>query len=74
MNNNIFGQMQSGMSGGLGAAFDRFMQQFRGQNPQDIINGLVKSGKITQSQLDMAQERAKQMQGTFEQMRQKYNF
>lgn len=74
MNNDIFNQMPKGMSGNLNAAFDKFMQQFRGQNPQSIINELVKSGKLSQSQLDMAQERAKQISSAFDSMRHKYNF
>lgn len=74
MNNDIFNQMQKGMSGNLNAVFDKFMQQFRGQNPQSIINELVKSGKISQSQLDMAQERAKHISSAFDGMRHKYNF
>ena len=34
-----------------------------------MINELVSSGKLTQSQLDAAQKQAQQMQGMFEGMR-----
>lgn len=49
--------------------FQRFMEQMRGQNPQQILNNLVASGKVSQQQLDAAQKQAQQMQGMFEGMR-----
>lgn len=49
--------------------FQRFMEQMRGQNPQQILNDLVASGKVSQQQLDAAQKQAQQMQGVFEGMR-----
>lgn len=49
--------------------FQRFMEQMRGQNPQQILNDLVASGKVSQQQLDAAQKQAQQMQGMFEGMR-----
>lgn len=70
MNNNPFG---ANMSGGLSGMFDRFMQQFRGQNPQSIINELVRSGRISQAQLDTAQEQARRMNDMFASLRSKYN-
>lgn len=49
--------------------FHQFMNQMRGKNPNQIINEMVSSGKISQQQLDAAQKRAQQMQGMFEGMR-----
>lgn len=49
--------------------FQRFMEQMRGQNPQQVLNDLVASGKVSQQQLDAAQKQAQQMQGMFERMR-----
>lgn len=49
--------------------FQRFMEQMRGQNPQQILNDLVASGKVSQQQLDAAQKQAQQMKSMFDGMR-----
>ena len=49
--------------------FQQFMNQMKGKDPNAMINELVSSGKLTQSQLDAAQKQAQQMQGMFEGMR-----
>ena len=49
--------------------FQQFMNQMRGKDPNQIINEMVSSGKISQQQLDAAQKPAQQMQGMFEGMR-----
>lgn len=54
--------------------FQRFMEQMQGQNPQQILNDLVASGKISQQQLDAAQKQAQQMQGMFNGMRNMFGF
>ena len=54
--------------------FRRFMEQMRGQNPQQILNDLVASGKVSQQQLDAAQKQAQQMQGMFNGMRNMFGF
>lgn len=41
----------------------------RSKQTMDMINELVSSGKLTQSQLDAAQKQAQQMRGMFEGMR-----
>ena len=41
--------------------FPQFMQQMRGQDPQQIINQLVQSGRVNQQQLNQAQQMAQQM-------------
>lgn len=47
-------------------AFPKFMQQMRGKNPNEILNNLVNSGKVSQQQLDAAQRQAQQMSGMFD--------
>ncbi|MDE6763737.1 MAG: hypothetical protein K2J73_08675 [Oscillospiraceae bacterium] len=50
-------------------AFPKFMQQMRGKDPNEILNGLISSGKVSQQQLDMVQRQAQQIQqmpGMFE--------
>ena len=62
-------QMQSGVPG-----FIEFMQSMKGQNPQAILNNLLSSGKISQRQLDIAQQKAKEMSGAFEGFRKMFGF
>ena len=49
--------------------FQTFMNQMRGKDPNQIINEMVSSGRVSQQQLDQAQKQAQQMQGMFEGMR-----
>lgn len=44
-------------------AFQQFMQQNQGKNPNEMIQQLLSSGKLNQQQLDQAQQMAKQMEG-----------
>lgn len=46
--------------------FSSFMRQMQGQNPRDIINNMVSSGKINQQQLNQVQQQAQQMQAVFD--------
>jgi len=57
MNNNFFN------------SFIQFMNQNKGQNPNDMINNIITSGRISQQQLNEAQAKAQQMAGMFEQFR-----
>ena len=43
--------------------FQRFMQQMRGKDPNEEINRLLRSGQISQEQLNQAQQMAQQMRG-----------
>ena len=49
--------------------FQQFMNQMRGKDPNQMINELVSSGQISQSQLNQAQKQAQQMQQMFEPLR-----
>lgn len=49
--------------------FHRFMQQMQGKDPNQIIQQMVSSGRISQAQLDQAQRQAQQMASLFEPMR-----
>lgn len=49
--------------------FPKFMQQMRGKDPNQILNNLVSSGKVSQQQLDVVQQQARQMSGMFEQFK-----
>lgn len=43
--------------------FQRFRQEMQGKNPQEEINKLLQSGKISQQQLNQAQQMAQQFKG-----------
>ena len=65
----VMGAQQGGVPG-----FVQFMQSMKGQNPDQILNGLLQSGKISQRQLDVAQQKAKEMSGAFEGFRKMFGF
>lgn len=44
-------------------AFPKFMEQMKGKNPNEVLNEMLTSGKINQSQLDQAQKMAKNIEG-----------
>ena len=69
MDNPFFQAMSGNRQPNMMQQFQQFMNQMRGKDPNQIINEMVSSGKISQQQLDAAQKQAQQMQGMFEGMR-----
>lgn len=67
MGNPIFNALGGGMPQGnpMLQQFQRFMQEMKGKNPQEEINKLLQSGRISQQQLNQVQQMAQQMQGVF---------
>ena len=70
MANPLFNALNSGNRTGNGAGnmlqqFQQFRQRMQGVNPQEEVQKLLQSGRISQSQLDKAQQMAQQMQGLF---------
>lgn len=67
MSSPVFGAMSGGQAqgGNMMQQFQRFMQEMKGKNPQEEINKLLQSGKVSQQQLNAAQQQAQQMQGMF---------
>lgn len=59
------GNRQSDMMGDL----QRFIQQMQGKNPREEITRMLKSGSITQEQLNFAQQRAQQIMNTLGMMK-----
>lgn len=47
------------------ADFQRFMQQMQGRNPNEEIAKLLQSGRVSQQQLNQAQQMAQQFIGMF---------
>ena len=70
MGNPLFNILNSVNRPGNGAGnmlqqFQQFKKQMQGVNPQEEVQKLLQSGKISQAQLDKAQQMAQQMQGLF---------
>jgi hypothetical protein len=54
--------------------FNQFMQQMKGQDPQKVLEQLVKSGKVSQKQLNEAQKKAQAIGSQLESLRRNYGF
>ena len=70
---NPFFKAMGAQQGGV-PGFVQFMQSMKGQNPDQILNSLLQSGKINQNQLNVAQQKAKEMSGAFEGFRKMFGF
>ena len=69
MSNPIYQVMNGNRQPNMMQQFRQFMEQMKGQDPNQIIQQMVSSGKLSQAQLDQAQRHAQQMQGMFDSMR-----
>ena len=68
MGNPLFNLLGGGRNNGTGnmiQQFQQFRKQMQGVNPQEEVQKLLQSGKISQEQLNKAQQMAQQMQGLF---------
>lgn len=54
--------------------FQQFMQSMRGQDPNQILNQMISSGRITQQQLNQVQMQAKQMESQFDGFKNMFGF
>lgn len=66
---NPFFNALGGKQNSMIQQFQQFMSQMQGKDPNAIINEMVQSGKISQEQLNQAQQQAQQMQGMFAPLR-----
>ena len=69
MSNPIYQAMNGSRQPNMMQQFRQFMEQMKGQDPNQIIQQMVSSGNLSQAQLDQAQRQAQQMQGMFDSMR-----
>ena len=61
--------------GNMGAHdFIKFMQSMKGKDPNQIINSMVNSGQISQQQLNIVQQKAKQFGGLFNGFKSMFGF
>lgn len=68
MGNPLFNLLNGGRNNGTGnmiQQFQQFKKQMQGVDPQEEVQKLLQSGKISQEQLNKAQQMAQQMQGLF---------
>ena len=70
MANPLFNILNGGNRPGNGDGnmlqqFQQCKQRMQGVNPQEEVQKLLQSGRISQAQLDKAQQMAQQMQGLF---------
>lgn len=66
MSNPIFNALGGGNNPmNMMQQFQKFMGEMKGKNPQEEITKLLQSGKVSQQQLNQAQQMAQQMQGMF---------
>lgn len=54
--------------------FQSFMQSMRGKDPNQILNQMISSGRISQQQLNQVQMQAKQMESQFEGFKKMFGF
>ncbi len=74
MANDLYNEMNKTQNAQLPQSFEAFMSQMRGQNPRDIINQMVRSGRVSQQQLNAVQQRAQQISGMFGPLKAKFGF
>lgn len=66
MSNPLFNALNNNNnSNNMMEQFRKFRQDMQGKNPNEEINKMLQSGKITQQQLNQAQQMAYQMQNMF---------
>lgn len=78
MSNPFFNAMGGSQAQGgpmnMMQAFQKFMQQNQGKDPNEMIQQMLSSGKLNQQQLDQAQQMAKQMEGPLSGLRSMFGF
>lgn len=62
-----------GNEGGI-PGFVQFMNSMKGKDPNKILHDMVNSGKVNQQQLNIAQQRAKQMSSFFDGFKSMFGF
>ena len=59
---------------GMMQAFQQFMMQNQGKNPNEALQQMLSSGKINQQQLNQAQQMAKQIEGPLNGLKSMFGF
>ena len=69
MANQVYNALHGNRRPNMVQQFQQFMNAMQGKDPNQILNELVSSGKVSQAQLDQAQRQAQQMAAMFEPLR-----
>jgi hypothetical protein len=54
--------------------FNMFMQQMKGQDPNQILNQLLSTGRVSQNQINQAQQKANDMKNQLDNMKKFFGF
>lgn len=65
MPNSLFQTFGGNRQPNMMGDFQRFMQQMQGRNPHEEIAKLLQSGRVSQAQLNQAQQMASQFASQF---------
>lgn len=65
MSNPLYKALGGNQQPNMMADFQKFMQQMQGRNPHQEIANLLQSGRVSQQQLNQAQQMAQQFMGMF---------
>ena len=74
MGNPFFKSMGGNAPQNMFSQFQSFMNQMKGKNPDTMINEMISSGRVNQSQLNVAQQQAQQLMGQFDSMKSMFGF
>lgn len=69
MANPLFNALNGGGPSGMMEQFQRFRKEMEGRNPNEEINKLLQSGRISQQQLNQVQQMAGQFQNLLKNMK-----
>ena len=69
MANPVYNALNENKQPNMLQQFQQFMNAMQGRDPNQILNELVSSGRVSQAQLDQAQRQAQQMAAMFEPLR-----
>ena len=68
MDNPFFQAMGGNRRPSMMQQFQNFMQSMQGKDPKAMLNDLVSSGRVSQEQLNAAQQQAQQLADVFQSM------
>lgn len=54
--------------------FPQFMAQYRGQDPNQLVQQILSSGRLNQDQINQAQQMRQQMAGQFDGFKSMFGF
>ena len=74
MSSSLYNSMGLHAQNQIGGQFQQFMGQMQGKNPQDMINQMLTSGKLSQQQLNAIQQRAQQIAPMLNGMKNMFGF